>query len=334
LIGENIVITIRVEDDDGNVDTTYQSDVTVTVSGSATGEGLVNIVNGVGTKTLVSSVAESVTLSLIDSESTGLDVSSTKNVSWITAFPSGSPATLGSSLVFGTVRFSGRAFPEAKISITAFGNETMPVQQSSVSSPNGSFDVSFSGVIPGAVSYGLVVTDSEGNGSQIKVYNLELAEMDTVSVTDILIPPTISFLRGAVARGDNLVITGFGVPQSSIRLFVDGIQRSESGKTDDSGRYRIVLNTVNIALGSHEFRVKESTPQGMESDFSIRRSAVVSRLFTPNADLTGDDKVDISDWSAFLAKWGSPGGDSVIDLNGDGKVDIADFSIFIRTIKR
>jgi hypothetical protein len=73
----------------------------------------------------------------------------------------------------------------------------------------------------------------------------------------------------------------------------------------------------------------------VESDFSIRRSAVVSQLFTPIADLNGDDKVDISDWSIFLAEYGSPGGaGGSLDLNGDGKVDITDFSIFIRTIRR
>jgi hypothetical protein len=334
LVGENITVTVRAEDNDGNVDTTYQSDVTLVASGSAVGAGLVNIINGVGTKVLTNDSAGTVTLSLTDSEATGLNVSSTRSVSWLSAFAVGSPATLGPSLVFGTVRFSGRAFPEARISITAFGAQTIPVGQSTASS-DGSFDISFSGVLPGAVSYGLVVTDKEGTGSQTKVYNLEVPESDSVSVTDILIPPTIGFLRGAVARGDNLVITGYGVPQSSIRLFVGDIQSSESARTDDAGRYRIVLNTVNMALGSHEFRVRETTPQGVESDFSVRRSAVVSQLFTPSADLNGDDKVDISDWSIFLAEYGSPGGaGGSLDLNGDGKVDITDFSIFIRTIRR
>src|SRR5205085_1452386 len=55
-------------------------DVTLNTSGSATGGGLVNIVNGVGTKSISDQVAETVNLSLSDSATTGFDVSSVQDV--------------------------------------------------------------------------------------------------------------------------------------------------------------------------------------------------------------------------------------------------------------
>ena len=54
--------------------------VTLGVSGSALGGGLVSIFNGVGTRFINDTVAETVTLSLTDTQGTGLDVSSTQGV--------------------------------------------------------------------------------------------------------------------------------------------------------------------------------------------------------------------------------------------------------------
>ena len=54
--------------------------MTLGVSGSATGGGLVDIVNGVGTRQISDAVPETVTLSLSDTQGTGLNVSSTQTV--------------------------------------------------------------------------------------------------------------------------------------------------------------------------------------------------------------------------------------------------------------
>jgi protocatechuate 3,4-dioxygenase beta subunit len=60
--------------------TTEERDVTLTVTGSAAGGGLVNIVAGVGTRAVTNTVPETVTLGLSDTEGTTLDVSSTQSV--------------------------------------------------------------------------------------------------------------------------------------------------------------------------------------------------------------------------------------------------------------
>jgi hypothetical protein len=58
------LVVIQAQDGAGNVVDTYQQDVTLVASGSATGGGLVNIVNGVGTTTISNNVVETVNLSL------------------------------------------------------------------------------------------------------------------------------------------------------------------------------------------------------------------------------------------------------------------------------
>ena len=77
-VGTPTIITVQAQKPDGSVDTNYQQDVTLHATGSATGGGVVDIVNGVGTIHISDTVAETVTLSLIDSQGTGLDVSSTQ----------------------------------------------------------------------------------------------------------------------------------------------------------------------------------------------------------------------------------------------------------------
>ena len=75
-----IAITVQAQDNAGNIDATYQSDVTLNATGSATGEGLVDIVNGAGSLNISDTVAETVNLSLSDTQSTELDISSVQSV--------------------------------------------------------------------------------------------------------------------------------------------------------------------------------------------------------------------------------------------------------------
>lgn len=75
-------ITVQVVAQDVNhiIDWTYQNDVCLNVSGSATGDGLVDIVSGFGSLQISNTVAETVDLSLYDCMGTGLDVSSIQDV--------------------------------------------------------------------------------------------------------------------------------------------------------------------------------------------------------------------------------------------------------------
>ena len=78
-----ITVTVQLQDQYGNVVTTgvdKDKDVTLNADGSATGDGLVDIANGVGTKDISDQVPETVNLTLTDSAGTGFDVSSTQDV--------------------------------------------------------------------------------------------------------------------------------------------------------------------------------------------------------------------------------------------------------------
>ena len=75
-----ITVTVEAQDQYGNKDTTYAQDVTLVTDGSATGAGLVDIVAGTGSLDISDQVAETVNLSLDDTQTTGLDCTSTQDV--------------------------------------------------------------------------------------------------------------------------------------------------------------------------------------------------------------------------------------------------------------
>ncbi|MBI4896368.1 MAG: hypothetical protein HY832_02365, partial [Candidatus Aenigmarchaeota archaeon] len=75
-----ITVTVRALNAQDVVDTEYTSDVYLNATGSATGYGLVDISSGTGTKSLSDQITETVNLSLADTQSTGLTVTSTQNV--------------------------------------------------------------------------------------------------------------------------------------------------------------------------------------------------------------------------------------------------------------
>ncbi|HET6224736.1 MAG TPA: hypothetical protein VFF27_00560 [Bacteroidia bacterium] len=79
-VGSQVTVTVQAENAFGLIDTNYQNDITLVTSGSATGGGLVNIVNGIGTRQITDGIAETVNLTLSDTQSTGLNISSTQNV--------------------------------------------------------------------------------------------------------------------------------------------------------------------------------------------------------------------------------------------------------------
>src|SRR5438046_8169223 len=78
-----MTVTVQLQDQFGNVVTSgpdKDKDVTLNTTGSATGGGLVDIVNGVGTKSINDQVAQTVNLSLSDSQGTAFNVSSVQDV--------------------------------------------------------------------------------------------------------------------------------------------------------------------------------------------------------------------------------------------------------------
>lgn len=248
-----------------------------------------------------------------------------------------SPPPPGGSGVRPTeVTFSGRAFPGASILVVDkdMRSET-PLAQDVVTSESGEFLVRFSGILQSRHSFGFVIRDQAGRPAQSKFFNVNTISEGLVE-KDILVSPTVDFVRSAVPRGENLTITGYASPRHSVAVEVDGTMGTLISAGDD-GAWRLEVPTGPLEFGPHPVRVQQREPGGgRSSEFSASRSFTVSRLAVVRADFNNDSRIDIKDWSIFLSRWQSREADrhTDIDLNGDGRVDISDFSVFIRAVRR
>ncbi len=337
--GTPATVTIEAQDNAGNIDTTFQTGVTLLVSGSATGGGLVNILNGIGTKSLSDTVSETVALSLSDTQHTGLDVSSTQSLLF-----SPVPVAAGAGVSFTPVvpritgvRISGSAFPGAQIQILAVSPSGTNVQGQTTADANGSFSTLLTDIQTGAGAYGLVGVDALGRATQTKVLNANFADKDSLLTLDAaLLSPTLGLVHPMVRKNDVVGFVGMAVPGYTVSAQVDGVTSSSTVVAASDGSYKMLFGTGALANGSHTVRVRQISPSGLRSEYTPQKIFTVTSLFTPQTDFNQDGVINVQDWSIFLSRWNStnPAIRLLDDLNGDGKVDVTDLSIFVRTLKK
>ncbi|MDD3531156.1 MAG: hypothetical protein PHV99_00985 [Candidatus Pacebacteria bacterium] len=341
-VGTPAIVTVEAQDENGNVDTTIVSGVTLRTDGSATGAGLVTMTNGVGTISLSDTVAETVTLSLSDTQSTGLDVSSTQSLlfSAIPVVPvtgvSGGGTGLEPVPAITGVQISGRAFPNASVQVLAVSPAGATLAGQATARANGSFSILLKGITVGIGSYGIVGVDDLGRTTQIKAFNANYTSSNALLALDTALSPTLGLVRPTVRQNDTVGFIGMAVPGYTVSAQVDGKAVSVTAKADADGAYKILYPTGSLSLGSHTVRVRQTSPSGVASDFAPQKVFTVTTLFTPQTDFNQDGVINVQDWSIFLSRWSSSNKATQLldDLNGDGKVDVTDLSIFVRTLKK
>ena len=334
LTGSPLTVVVRAVNNAGDIDTTYQHDVTLNSSGLSTGDGLVDIVNGVGQLIIQDASEETVNLTLTDSEHTGLNVSDSQTVifSRTVVFPSGGGG--GGGYFFSSISFVGRAFPQANLEIIAIQDGQVPLGGKSSVSSGGNFTTNFNGQLPSSANtFALVVYDKNNRIAQTKLFKLGFN--DKLAST-IFMAPTVSLKQQSVTRGVFMGIEGSAMPNYKIEMVVDGIKAAETTTALGNGSYSINFNTYRLALGEHTLRVRQTDGQGNSSDYSIEKNFKVIKAFVPKADLNNDGKIDVTDWGIFMARYNSPNITirQQADLNGDSKVDATDLNMFMGAIAR
>ena len=345
-IGTPVTVTVQAEDNSGNIDASYQQDVTLVLGGSATGGGLVNIINGVGTKVINDTTAESMALSLSDTQSTGLDVSSTQSLSFTaTPVPPSAAGVTGGGggapyvppPVITGVKISGLAFAKAHVDILAVSPTGTNLKGETTAAANGTFTVTLDKSTAGASEYSLLGVDALGRVSQARIFSANAADKNSIlNLQKILLSPTLGLVHPVVRTGDVVGLVGIAVPGYTIDVQIDGKPVAASVKAGADGSYKLLVSTGALALGSHVARVRQVSPSGTSSEFAPQKVFNVTTLFVPQTDFNQDGVVNVADWSVFLSRWQSTNAalHQLDDLNGDGKVDIADRSIFTRTRKK
>ena len=268
-----ITVTVQLQDQYGNIVTTgadKDKDVTLNADGSATGDGLVDIVNGVGTKDISDQVAETVNLSLTDSQTTGFDVSSTQDVIFAlgaaTKFVIIDPTdgTVDAAITvtvqlqdqYGNVVTSG-GHENDDVTLNADGSAT---GEGLVDIANGVGTKDISDQVPETVN--LTLTDSAGTGfdvtsTQDVVFALGAIDHYTVTSASYMHAVGTAFTVTVTAydQYDNLVNTDSAtqvtMSSSSGTMAFDGDGNGTFGEVGDDSK--------TLAAGTFDIQARDTT---------------------------------------------------------------------------
>ncbi|TSC94029.1 MAG: outer membrane adhesin-like protein [Parcubacteria group bacterium Licking1014_1] len=244
----------------------------------------------------------------------------------------------GGPAVPGKIVFSGYAYPKSTIEVLrkSIADESyLQVPSESIKiSDDGSFLISYIGLVGGDYLFALRIKDKDGRSTSILAFNISFSSGDLFEVKDILAPPTIGFEKASITKNEVMKLLGYATPNNMVELKIDS-SKNKKIKADQTGFWSFDVDTTYLSYGEHSVRARQITSESKLSNFSLTRVFKLSKLAVPKADLNDDSIIDIHDWSVFLFRWGNE--DSALrlqdDINGDGEVNIFDFSLFLQAIK-
>ncbi len=235
----------------------------------------------------------------------------------------------------GQVIFTGRAYPESKVTLL----KDAQIVAKTVSGADANFEITLTNVTAGSYIFSVYSEDNKDNRSSLLTFPLTLSDGVIIKVTGIFISPTIDVDKSEVKKGEVIKIFGQSIPDSDITIIINSDEEIYGKtKTDKIGAYLYNLDTVEVDMGDHLAKSRVTLEEEISSlsktvGFKVGTKTVLKTTEKcPKADLNVDCRVNLVDFSIAAYWYNRILSDSfksleIEKLNGDGKVDLVDFSI-------
>lgn len=229
---------------------------------------------------------------------------------------------------------NGYAFPGSKVYVLVDGYAA----ENGNASGDGSFSVTIDAIARGAYTFGVYAVDAKGVRSSTFSTTFSVQGARTSNLSNINLMPSIKVAPNPVDPGQQLVVSGYAIANSTITIDNGKQGSSASQKTfttasGSNGAWSLTIDTSGFSPGTYQVRAKSSREGGPTSGFSGYTTYGVGQAAATgnNADLNRDGKVNLTDFSILLFWWNSDGGNSnpPADMNQDGRVSLTDFSIML-----
>ena len=235
---------------------------------------------------------------------------------------------------------TGQAFPAARMELLQRSEQAedfkvVPLKDTTIT-PEGAFTAQYLGLVGGDYFVGLRFTDPAGRTTGLLSFAIDFTKNfdDQFVIEDIFVPPTVGFKRTIITRDQDVEIEGYAASGSTVELKLGGNVIGET-TADSSGKWSFTHDARNLLLGRHQVSARQIHETHGTSSLAFPKSFTISNLLNPDADFNGDGKINITDWSQFLFRWGSLV-ESIrnrVDLDKNGIVNIFDLSIFLRAFQ-
>lgn len=221
----------------------------------------------------------------------------------------------------------GKAYPLSPVTVLQDGK----VATTTIADSQANFKIEITNITAGIWTFGIWAEDKKGRKSTTFNFTTSVTSGTTTTISGIFLSPTIEIEKTILQRGETLNILGQTAPESEVSIFVGSPEIIKKTKAEKDGTWFYGFDTTPLEEGSHTTRVKAFSPEGLLSTFSHTLAFSVGKkveICPRKADINGDKKVNLVDFSILLYNWGIPK-NSAADLNCDGKVNFTDFSIMM-----
>jgi hypothetical protein len=204
--------------------------------------------------------------------------------------------------------------------------------------PDAHFNISISGLAGGVYTFSVTAKDALGQKSVMYSFTESITSGVGTQISGIFLPPTIEVDKLVVKRGDPVKIFGSSLPSSPVGVTIHSNNAiNKTVMSDAGGLWSYALNSFDLDYGDHSTQAYAKTDTDQSSLSTAVRFTVGDKTIktnepakAPAADLTGDDRVNLVDFS-IMSYWFkrplTPAASATVDLNHDGKIDLIDFSI-------
>lgn len=235
----------------------------------------------------------------------------------------------GGFIIPTSIIFSGKAYPSSIVYILKDGFIVSKVELDDKTS---NFSFSLFNLNTNNYNFSIYAKDKDGNKSSIFYIPIYVQKGINIDVSNVVLSPTINLDKDFVNKGDNLIISGRGLPNSKILISLDqnGINNYYTF-SDNQGYYSYNLNTSNLNIGNYLLRAKTSSdliesPYTLYTVFSVGLNKLPVCLGLLG-DLNCDHSINFIDFSIMKYWYYKSNFPLKVDLNSDNVIDMKDFSI-------
>ena len=190
-------------------------------------------------------------------------------------------------------------------------------------------------ITPGVASFSFWSEDVSGLKSTLLSLTFRVISGAVTTITGVYIAPTIEVDQKSVKHGEDITIYGQTVPETTVEININSEEEHiEQAPSSVDGNWELVFDTTPLEVDFHTAKALFQIAVGgniIKSGFSRSVSFYVGKLggeaVCPGADLNGDGRVNLTDFSILLFYWGTD--NECADQNLDGNVDLIDFSIMM-----
>ncbi len=225
------------------------------------------------------------------------------------------------------VIIKGIAYPLSHVTVIEDGR----VAITTIADSQANFRVEITDITAGVWTFGIWAEDNKGRKSITFSFTTSVTSGMTTTISGIFLPPTIDLSKTIIQSGETLNILGQTSPESDITISISSDEIIKKTTAQADGTWFYGFDTTPLEEGSHSTRAKATSLDGSLSTFSNTLAFYIGEgapgVICAGADLNGDGKTNLVDFSILLYWWGRY--DPCADQNDDGKVNLVDFSIMM-----